>query len=89
MKQSVKTECSSCSGTGVYVGFAEAQGTGVVCLNCDGTGARNVEYTPFTGLKRRDGVRTVSRSKGTFIGTGIGAYGSSVSYEEFLKGKRP
>lgn len=89
MKQSVKAECSSCGGTGVYVGFAEAKGTGVVCLNCDGTGERTIEYTPFTGLKKREGVATVSRSKGTFIAAGVGAYGASVSYEDFLKGKRP
>jgi hypothetical protein len=89
MKQSIKTECSSCSGTGVYVGFAEAKGTAVICLYCDGTGACTIEYTPFTSLKKRKGVATVSRSRGTFIGTGVGAYGSSVSYEDFLKGKRP
>ena len=81
MKQSVKAECSSCSGTGVYVGFAEPKGTAVVCLNCDGTGERTIEYNSFTGLKRREGVHTVSRSKGSFIATGVGAYGSSVSYE--------
>jgi len=89
MKQSVKAECSACSGTGVYVSFAEAKGTAVVCLNCDGTGERGIEYTPFTGLKRREGVRTVSRSRGSLIATGVGAYGGSISYEDFLKGKRP
>jgi hypothetical protein len=85
----VESECGSCGGTGVYRGFAEPAGVGVVCLNCDGTGERTIEYTPFTGLKKREGVRTVSRSRGSFIATGVGAYGSSVTYEEFLNGKRP
>jgi len=86
---SVQAECSSCGGTGVYCGFAEPKGTGVVCLSCDGTGCRTIEYKPFTGLKTRTGVHTVRRSQGTFIATGIGPTGGSVSYDEFLKGKKP
>ena len=73
----------------MYCGFAEPQGTGVVCLGCNGTGCDTIEYTPFTSLKKRSGVRTVTRSRGTFIGTGIGPVGNSVTYEEFLSGKRP
>lgn len=89
MKQKVEAECSSCRGTGIYRGFAEPQGVGVVCLDCDGTGCRAIEYTPFTGLKRRDDVRTVQRSRGSLIFAGVGPTGNSVSYEEFLRGKKP
>lgn len=85
----VKAECSSCGGTGVYCGFAEPKGTGVVCLNCDGTGCSTIKYKPFTGLKRRTGVEKVMLSRGTFIMTGVGPAGSSVTYEEFMSGKRP
>lgn len=85
----VKVECSSCGGSGVYCGFAEPKGTGVVCVYCDGTGGKTISYKPFEGLKKREGVRTVRRSAGTFIGTGVGPVGSSVSYDEFLNGKRP
>ncbi len=89
MTQKVEAECSSCRGTGIYRGFAEPQGVGVVCLNCDGTGCRSIEYTPFTGLKRRDDVRTVQRSRGSLIFAGVGPTGGSVTYEEFLRGKKP
>jgi len=85
----IETECSSCGGRGVYCGFAEPRGTGVVCLNCEGTGCRKVKYTPFTARKRREGVEIVRRSKGGFIGTGVGPTGASVTYEEFLGGKMP
>jgi hypothetical protein len=85
----VKAECGSCSATGVYCGFAEPKGTGVVCLNCDGSGWVDIEYTPFSVLKRRKGVDTVKRSRGSFIVTGVGPVGDSVSYEEFFNGKKP
>jgi hypothetical protein len=85
----IETECSSCSGTGLYRGFAEPVGVGVVCLNCEGTGCRSIEFKPFTGLKRRTDVVTVRVSRGSFILTGVGPAGSSISYPEFLNGKRP
>lgn len=89
MIQRVETECSSCQGTGIYRGFAEPQGVGVLCLNCDGSGCRTMEYTPFTGLKKRNDVRTVQRSRGSLIFAGVGPTGSSITYEEFLRGKKP
>lgn len=85
----IQTECGSCGGTGVYCGFAEPKGVGVVCLGCNGTGCATVEYKEFTGLKKRKGVDTVRLSRGTFIATGVGPAGSSVTYQEFLDGKRP
>jgi hypothetical protein len=89
MKSVVKAECSSCGGTGIYCGFAEPKGVGVVCLNCKGNGHREIEYVPFTGLKKRFGIDTVRLSNGSFIATGIGPTGTAITYEDFLQGKRP
>jgi len=68
----IKTQCSACNGTGIYHGFAEPPGVGVVCLPCDGTGCELIEYTPFEGRKTRDDVEVVRLSKGGFIATGVG-----------------
>lgn len=87
--QTVDAECSACRGSGVYRGFAEPQGVGVVCLQCDGSGCKKLSFEPFSGRKRRDDVRTVQLSRGSFIGTGVGPAGHSITYEEFLSGKRP
>lgn len=88
-KLEVKAECSSCGGTGIYRGFAEPPGVGVVCVNCDGTGASTILYTPFTTRKTRTDIKTVQRSRGSFIATGVGPVGNAVSYNEFLQGRKP
>lgn len=84
----VDTECSACRGTGIYRGFAEPPGVGVVCLNCEGIGCRTMEYTPFTGRRTRDDIKEVQRSRGSFIGTGVGPVGRSISYQDFLNSKK-
>jgi len=89
MAKIVRAQCSSCNGTGVYSGFAEPKGTAVVCLTCNGTGCEKIRYTPFKGRKIRRGIQTVRRSSGTFIATGVGPRGGSVTYKEFLGGKMP
>lgn len=43
----VKTECTSCKGTGLYVGMAERNGDAVVCHTCKGTGCQTISYMPF------------------------------------------
>ena len=85
----VKTECGSCGGTGLYCGFAEPKGTAVVCLNCSGTGCATLCYTPFERRKGRGDIATVARSRGSFIGTGVGPVGATVTYAEFQRGKQP
>lgn len=85
----VKAECAACGASGIYRGFAEKPGTGVVCLDCHGTGAVDVTYVPFTRRKTLRGVKTVYWSRGSFVGTGVGAMGVGISYEQFLKGKLP
>jgi hypothetical protein len=84
----VKAECSACSGSGIYRGMAEPVGMGVVRLRCDGSGCANLNYTPFSGRKRRDGIQEVRRSKGSFI-MGCGPTGDSVAYADFLAGIMP
>ncbi len=88
-KVTVRAECGACGGTGIYRGFAEPDGVGVVCLKCKGTGCEELTYTPFEARKRRNNVRSVRLSGGGFIATGIGPVGSSVSYEDFLAGRMP
>lgn len=84
----IKTECGSCGGTGLYRGLAEPEGVAVVCLNCKGTGCKEIAYTPFTLRKLRNDVQTVQLSRGSFI-LSCGPVGSSVSYAEFCNGKMP
>lgn len=86
---SVECECDSCSGTGIYRGFAEPKGVGVVCLKCEGSAKTTLTYTPFKARKERQDVETVRNSAGSFIGTGVGPTGGSVTYKEFLSGKMP
>lgn len=81
--------CTACGGSGVYCDFAEPKGVGVVCNRCNGSGAAKLQYIPFTGRKQRDGVETVRLSRDSFIGTGVGPTGGSVTYQEFLAGKIP
>jgi len=85
----VDSRCGSCGGTGLYKGFAEPEGVAVVCVNCGGSGCRVIEYEPFTGRVEREGVRTVRQSRGTFIGTGVGPAGGSVTYDQFRRGQMP
>lgn len=78
-------ECYSCKGTGLYSGFAEAKGEAVVCLVCNGSGGIKQGYTEFNGRKRKRGIKVIHRSQGTFIGTGVGPVGESMTYAEFEK----
>ena len=85
----VEVECGACGATGIYHGFAEPEGVGVVCSRCKGKGKIKISYTPFTGRKIRSDIKKVRLSKGSFIGTGIGPVGEEISYEEFFNGKMP
>jgi hypothetical protein len=81
----INAECGSCKGTGLYCGFVEPKGTAVICVNCGGSGMKEIKYTPFTGRKHRDGIHTVSRSRGSLLALGVGAVGQSMSYAQFQK----
>lgn len=83
--QYVIEECRSCNATGVYSGFAEPPGVAVVCLGCGGSGAVKHSYVEFTRRRRRAGIKTVSKSRGMFVATGVGPKESSdVPYEDFF-----
>ena len=79
-------QCKSCKGTGIYVGLAERDGAGVVCLTCDGTGRKEMrfEYEDFTGKQRRNGVTQVYKSSAGYVINPQVAQGG-VPYEEWLE----
>jgi hypothetical protein len=81
--KSVHAECSSCRGTGLYEGFCERNGHPVICVTCGGSGREVIFYRPFAGRREKHGVESVSRSRGSFIATGVGAVGESMSYADF------
>ena len=85
----VKIECRDCGANGLYQGFAEPEGHAVICITCGGTGCEKISYRPFERRKGKKGIHTVSRSRGSFIGAGVGAVGASISYFEFEAGKMP
>lgn len=94
-------ECTSCRGTGLYQGFAERKGAGVVCSTCDGTGKSHIkhEYTPFTKRKKHKKVTRVYKTAGgygissedvmTQDGKLIEFSAGGVSYAEWLEGGEP
>lgn len=85
-KQTIKAQCSSCSGSGLYRGFCEAPDEPVVCITCGGTGCEEITFTPYTGRKRKRGVKKVRYSGGGFLATGVGGVdGTEMTYAEFLK----
>ena len=56
MAEVLATECESCQGSGLYIGWAEKDGAAVICSKCGGTGEYWMHYTPFTGRKERPEV---------------------------------
>jgi type II secretory ATPase GspE/PulE/Tfp pilus assembly ATPase PilB-like protein len=70
---------------GLYRGFCEGPGKAVICVNCEGTGCAVLSYTPYTGRRTRRGIKEIQKSRGTFIVTGVGGVGETMTYAEFLK----
>lgn len=81
----IKVECDSCRGTGLYSGFAEAKGEAVICQACDGRGWYKYSFKKFKGRKKKAGIKTIRVSRGSFIATGVGGAGKSMTYAEFEK----
>jgi hypothetical protein len=103
-KLSLKIECRSCGGTGIYKGMAERGSAGVICKTCSGTGCEelNISYTPFTHRVITDKVKRVYLSnygycisdtyRGNFERNSkeiIDMSKEGISYEDFLKGVNP
>jgi len=84
-KMSYIRECKSCRGTGIYKGFAEGEGVGVVCCDCRGSGKEIIvdNYTEFTGKKQRRDIDIVFQSN---CGIGLGKTSNGgISYKEWFK----
>ena len=91
----VKEGCGPCGATGIYRGFAEPTGIGVISGDCGGEGFKLKEQGDVAsnriveGRKQREDVQRVHWSAGSFIGIGVGPTKYSISYDEFLAGKKP
>ena len=81
---SVKVECSACSGTGLYCGFAEPKGTAVICHKCGGSGAEIFTYKEFTGRKRKRNIQRVITDGGLWMTRGKGET-LTISIKEFYE----
>lgn len=82
-------ECESCGGTGIYVGFAERDGSAVVCYRCRGEGhhATKIVYWDFA---ERKVVKSINRVFCANPGIGIGgsdleSFGG-MAYQDWLRG---
>lgn len=76
----VKVECGACGATGLYQGFAEEKGYPVICVRCNGSGAR-MSGKLFTGRKKMPGVKGVRvNSSGTILSAGSK---DTMTYEQF------
>jgi hypothetical protein len=78
--------CGPCEETGV---IAVQGAVGTVCAHCDGHGFIEQSYKPFTGQKRRPGIKTIRRSGQGVLPIGIKRDDAGVAYDDFLRGKRP
>lgn len=85
----IKAECTACSATGLYKGFCEPEGVAVVCHGCNGKGFVIQNIKEFNYRKHKREIHTVCKSRGSFIGTGVGPIGRSITYKEFQDGKMP
>lgn len=87
MKQKIEAQCSSCNGSGLYSGMAESGDLAVVCSRCDGSGKMTITYTPFTGRKKRRGIkRVILTNTGYKLNAElVGSYG--LTYKEWWDGK--
>ena len=77
-------QCTSCRGTGLYVGMTERDGSAVVCGTCKGTGREVCKhnYKEFKGREERIDVRQVyAACAGTILAPDVVPGG--VSYENW------
>lgn len=85
----VLVECEICGGFGV---LAAELGMGVVCARCGGNGGHELAYTPFKGLRKRQGIRRVRRAGRYHLSApadGKKTAMDGIPYADFMKGKRP
>jgi hypothetical protein len=97
----IEIQCTSCDGTGLYIGMAEKDGAAVICSTCKGTGKSTFKRTfaKYHGRVRRDDVDRVYQTAGGYV---IGSKNfetpdkktirfaeSGVAYEEWFRGAKP
>ena len=93
-------ECFACGGTGLYIeGPRLHDGTATVCLQCKGTGATTITYTPFTVRKIVPTIRRVyeaTENRDVYCGKHTFGNGRTIDYskygcqyEEWLRGVEP
>jgi len=87
-KITLDSECPDCGGTGLYSGFAEPEGTAVICHSCKGTGCKKISYVLFTGRKRKDGIKKVLLDGGLWMMRSKDNPPKSISAEEFYDNRK-
>jgi len=81
-------KCTTCKGTGIYVGMAERDGYGVVCNRCNGTGMVHFIHMgeEFSGrIKREDVKRIVKKNPGIALGGDDLDFGG-MNYDKWFEG---
>ena len=58
----VKINCESCKATGIYSGYAEPEGTAVICKDCGGRGFKVA--TLFNYRKTDNNIKIIKLSDG-------------------------
>lgn len=83
MTETMKVECPSCNGTGLYQGFMERMDEAVICTSCNGTGAKDLVFTRFSVRRRKNGILKIRAGSGTILDNPEQA--TWISYEYFEK----
>jgi len=86
--ETLEFECPDCGGTGIYRGYNEPAGTGVVCTRCKGTGMAILQYREFTGRVRCTDIQMV-RVPGVSVPPESTSPWVEMSYEDWLQSRMP
>lgn len=97
--KSIRIECPSCKGTGLYKGISERDNCAVICYNCNGKGFVDYKYNDFNGRKRRPDIERVFESSCGYVlssknctlpnGEVLHFENYGCTYEEWLNGAKP
>jgi hypothetical protein len=90
----LKIECRSCGGTGLYRGSSEWGDCAVVCMHCSGTGGVIYGYEQFEGRRPAEHVKRVFKAVAGAKHTHKDAEGirfsrAGCSYSSWIKGAEP
>ena len=98
-KKTIKIQCPSCRGTGLYQGMGERGGACVICFDCKGSGHTTYTYNEFTGRKTFSKCKRVYKGNmgyvisDTDVTTDDGKFfpfsKEGVSYQDWLNGEDP